>query len=112
MSSITITYGRKIPGQQDYSSESLQITLVQDLGEHECEDAEIRTAIDAIYQLVKQEDDQRMQPLGVRPQLPIRGNSQPRTGDRFQNRQNGNRKASPQAGQLHALSRESAGSGL
>jgi len=102
MSSITITYGRKIPGQQQFSSESLQVTIVQDMGEHETEDAEIRTAIEAIYQLVKAEVDKRMQPLGVRPQLPVKSNgnsgdghySNGSNGDRFSSRQNGTRKAS------------------
>ena len=56
MSSITVAYGRKIPGPQDYSSESLHITLVQDLGE-QSEEGDIHSIIDALFETIKQEVD-------------------------------------------------------
>ena len=72
--SITITYGRKVPGSQEYSSESLQITLTQDLGVETVEASDIRTAITALYGLVKEEVDKKLPvappQLAPRPQLP------------------------------------------
>ena len=82
---ITVTYGRKVPGQQEYSSESLNITIANDLGEDVLEDGEVRGAIHSLYELVKGEVDEKL-PVrrlqGQRPQLPTNGN-----GNRF----NGNR---------------------
>ena len=96
MSSITVTYGRKIPGPQDYSSESLHITLVQDLGE-QSEEGEIHSIIDALFETIKQEVDQKLRSTNGRPQLPNqnRFRNGPST-NRFANRNsdNGNRKAS------------------
>ena len=60
MTAITITYGRKQPGSREYSSENLTITLSQELGENGVEDSEIRSSIDAIYHLLREEVERRL----------------------------------------------------
>jgi hypothetical protein len=67
MTSIQVSYGRKQPGPQEYSSESLHITIVQDLGTDGVEDADLRHLIEHLHELLKQEVDQR---LGVHPPRP------------------------------------------
>ena len=70
---ITITYGRKVPGAQDYSSESLHVSLTQGLGDEPLQDNELRDVVDTLHRLVKEEVDKRLPAeLPPRPQLPMR----------------------------------------
>ena len=107
---IEITYGRKVPGQQEYSSESLQVTVVNDLGEDALEDGEVRGAIHALYELVKTEVDEKLpvqRQHGPRPQLPANGGRF--NGSRSFGNQNGGRKASPkQVNYLLSLANQNA----
>ena len=60
MTAITITYGRKQPSSQEYSSENLSITLTQELGAEPVDDSDLRAAIDSIYQLLRNEVERRL----------------------------------------------------
>jgi hypothetical protein len=57
MTAITLEYGRKIPGRQDFSSECLHITITEDV---EGDDTRIDAVIDALYQTAKEEVDRRL----------------------------------------------------
>ncbi|MBI5851757.1 MAG: hypothetical protein HZB39_12135 [Planctomycetes bacterium] len=68
MTAITITYGRKQPSSQEYSSENLSITLTQELGAEPVDDSDLRGAIDSIYQLLRNEVERRLSPSSSRSQ--------------------------------------------
>ena len=57
MTSITLEYGRKIPGPQDFSSECLHITLTETV---DGDDTRIEAVINALYQTAKEEVDRRL----------------------------------------------------
>jgi len=71
---ITVTYGRKQPGPQEYSSESLTLSITRDLGPEVVQDQEIQAAIESLFQMLKHEVDRRLPApsavLPPRPQLP------------------------------------------
>jgi len=64
MTAITLEYGRKIPGQQDFSSECLHITITEEVPE---DHPSIQSVIDALYETAKTEVDRRL----TTPRAPV-----------------------------------------
>ena len=67
---IQISYGKKIPGAQDYSSESYHVTISQDLAT-DCDDGVLRQAMQALYELARQEVNERLGQAPVRAELQV-----------------------------------------
>ena len=102
MTAITVDYGRKIPGQQQYSSESLHISVTEELPR----DGNVQSVIDAIYNTLKEEVDRRLIPKAqAGPPVQTNGDGQTWSpGNRVAN--NGKKASSKQISYLLSLANQ------